>query len=109
MKLIDPMKAKALVRAAVVPFVFVAAIVLIGPLTYDDQAHQSLVAFSRQLSAWGGQLFGLDLAAPRQSIFSLARDLDRTVTVLDHAVVRSSRLIGLGNFITRGSVYTVAD
>jgi rare lipoprotein A len=49
------------------------------------------------------------MTAPRQNIFSLARDLDRTLLIVDHTDVYSSRLVGLTNFITRGSVYFVAD
>lgn len=96
-------------KTAGVAALLLAAIAIVGPLTYDNAAHLALDNASRRWSRWGNQVFGLDLTAPRQNIFSLARDLDRTVTVVDHGTVRSSVLMGLSNFISRGAIHTVAD
>jgi rare lipoprotein A len=85
------------------------AVVLIGPLTYDQQAHHAMDAFLHRWSAWGGPLLGLDVSAPRQNVFSLARDLDRRITIIDHHEERRAWLLGAGNFLMRGSLYTVAD
>ncbi len=86
-----------------------AAVVLAGPLTYDEQAHLVLNDATRHYSVWGNQLLGLDITAPRQNIFSLMRDMDRVVVVVDHGTVHRSYMFGLANFISRGSMVTVSD
>lgn len=96
-------------HALFVAVLVVGAVAIAGPLTYDDQAHQTFNTAVRRWSRWGDQLIGLDLTAPRQNIFSLALDLDRRVVIVDHGATHSSHLLGPANFITRGSLYTVAD
>src|SRR5512133_2970622 len=98
-----------LLNAVIASFLAVAAISIIGPLTYDERAYHWLDASARSWSRWGDQVFGLDITVPRQNVFSLIRDLDRTTTIVDHSTVYSSRLMGLANWVGRGSVYTVAD
>ena len=96
---------KSVSVAALVAF----AVSLVGPLTYDEHAHLVFDTATRRWASWGDQLLGLDLTAPRQNIFSLARDLDRVIVITDHGTVHSSRLLGLANFLSRGSIVTVAD
>jgi rare lipoprotein A len=100
---------RVLVRALAVTSLVAAAVALVGPLTYDDQAHLKFNTATREWSVWGDQLLGLDVTSPRQNLFSLARDLDRVVVIADHGATRSSRLLGLANFVTRGAIVTVGD
>lgn len=86
-----------------------AAVSIIGPLTYSDGAHQSLDAVARMWGVFGDQLLGLDLALPRQNVFSLVRDLKRKITIVDRGQVRVSHFFGLVNFARRGGAWTVAD
>jgi hypothetical protein len=87
----------------------IASIALVGPFTYDVTAHKALDDATQRFSWWGGPLVGFDFTAMRQNVFSLARDLDRTVTVQDHGVTYRSRFMGFSNFISRGQFRTVAD
>jgi hypothetical protein len=82
---------------------------LAGPFTYDIAAHRWLNDAARDWSGWGNQLIGFDVGAPRQNLFSLARDLTRQVRVVDHGVAHETWLIGFSNFLSRGQVHTVAD
>jgi rare lipoprotein A len=100
---------RVLLKALFVTVLVAAAVSLVGPLTYDQHAHLVFDAASRHWSFFGDQLLGLDVTAPRQNIFSLARDLDRVTVIVDHGTVYSSRLMGLANFVSRGSIATVAD
>jgi|GEM_PF-6144338 len=100
---------RILARAVLVTFLVATAVSIVGPLTYDERAHGVLDASSRQFSFFGNQLLGFDIATPRQNLFSLVRDLDKTIEVFDHATVYRSKTLGLTNFITRGQVHTVAD
>ena len=100
---------KIFLKSLAVTALVAVAVALVGPLTYDEQAHFVFDTATRHLAAWGDQLLGFDVTAPRQNIFSLARDLDRVVVVVDHGVIHSSRVLGFANFISRGSIATVAD
>jgi hypothetical protein len=61
------------------------------------------------MSVFGSQFLGFDVTVPRQNIFSLVRDLDKTVEVADHATIYRSGMLGVANFISRGNIHTVAD
>lgn len=89
--------------------VLLAGAMLIAPLTYSRSAHEALDATSRRWAGVANPLLGFELTMPRQNIFSLARDMSQAVVVIDHAQVYWSHLLGFANFITRGSIYTVAD
>lgn len=103
-------RARKILRHALIVTAFVAgAVALVGPLTYDERAHGALDAATREFQFFGGQLVGFDVTAPRQNLFSLVRDLDKTIEIVDHATVHQSRTLGVANFISRGSVHTVAD
>lgn len=100
---------KIVLKSLAVTALVAAAVALAGPLTYDEHAHFVFDDATRRWAMWGDQLLGFDLTAPRQNIFSLARDLDRVIVVVDHGNLYSSRVMGLANFISRGSIATVAD
>lgn len=100
---------KIFLKSLAVTALVAAAIVLVGPLTYDEQAHLSFDDATRRWAVLGDQLLGFDLTAPRQNIFSLARDLDRVIVIVDHGTIYRSRVLGLANFVSRGSIATVAD
>lgn len=85
------------------------ALVLAWPLASSEPAQRELDAITRRAAVLGDQVLGFDVTAPRQNIFSLARDLRRATVVIDHGTVRRSRLLGLANFVSRGAVSTVAD
>lgn len=100
---------KIFLKSLAVTALVTIAVALVGPLTYNEQAHLMFDDATRHWSAWGDQLLGFDLTAPRQNAFSLARDLDRVVVVVDHGTIYSSRVLGLANFVSRGSIATIAD
>ncbi len=100
---------RILAHALLVSSLVAIAVALVGPLTYDERAHAALDDASRSLSFFGDQVLGFDVTAPRQNIFSLVRDFDKTIQVADHATMYRSRMLGLANFISRGQVHTVAD
>jgi hypothetical protein len=97
------------VRAFAATVLVIGSISIIGPLTYDEQAYAAFDQASRAWRGWGDQVLGIDLTAPRQNLFSLVRDLDRTVTVVDHSTIYRSHLMGLTNWMSRGALYSVAD
>ncbi|HTP56972.1 MAG TPA: septal ring lytic transglycosylase RlpA family protein [Candidatus Paceibacterota bacterium] len=78
-------------------------------LTYDRQAQIRLDSGSRAWSGWGGPLYGFNITQARENVFTLVRDLRRTVTVMDHADLLSTGMIGVMNYVTHGAVYSVAD
>lgn len=91
-----------------------AVLLLIGfgfaaGLTYDRQAHIRLDQGARAWMGWGGPLYGLDIAQARANIFTLVRDLRRTVTIVDHGTVDRSVMMDVMNYASRGGVRTVAD
>jgi len=88
---------------------FVAGLFLAGPLTYDPAAHGAFTAAARAWERWGNPLVGLELTMPRQNLFTLAYDVSRPVTVVDHGTIRRSHLIGPASFLSRGGIATVAD
>jgi Lytic transglycolase len=100
---------RILLKSLTVTALVTAALALVGPLTYDEQAHLVFDDATRRWAVWGDQLVGLDITAPRQNIFSLTRDLDRVIVIVDHGTIYRSRMLGLANFISRGSIATVAD
>jgi rare lipoprotein A len=97
------------VRGLAVTVLAAAALAVVMPLTAGDQAHRTLNDAVWRLRGWGNQFIGLDITAVRQNIFSLVRDLDRTVRVVDHDTAHTSYTLGLYNFLTRGNVRTVGD
>lgn len=97
------------VRAFAVTALVLGSIAIMGPLTYDEEAYDTFNQATRAWQGWGNQVLGIDLTAPRQNLFSLIRDLDRTVTVVDHLAVHRSHLMGLTNWMSRGAIYSVAD
>lgn len=100
---------RVMIRALGVTALVTAAVALVSPLTYDERAHSILDEATRQNRFWGDQLIGFDVTLPRQNIFSLVRDLDRVIEIVDHATVYRSEVLGLANFVSRGGVYTVLD
>ncbi|MCC6934606.1 MAG: septal ring lytic transglycosylase RlpA family protein [Candidatus Yanofskybacteria bacterium] len=100
---------RVLARALFVSAFVAAAVALVGPLTYDEHAHAALNDATLRWSWWGDQVVGFDVTAPRQNLFSLARDLDRVIPLVDHGTVHRSRMLGFANFVTRGGVRTVGD
>ncbi len=100
---------RLLARALMVTCLVAVAVALVAPLTYDQRAHMVLDASSRRMQVLGNQFLGLDITAPRQNIFSLVRDLDKTIEVADHATIYRSRMLGFANFMSRGEIHTVAD
>lgn len=84
-------------------------VALVGPLFFGTGAHDRFDQLSRQWGITGNQLIGLDLTQARQNIFSLARDLSRTITVVDRGTSHTTRFFGVINFIRRGGTWTVAD
>lgn len=96
-------------RALMVTGLVASAVALVGPLTYDERAHAVLDVASRRMNVVGNLFLGFDVTAPRQNIFSLVRDLDKTIEVADHATIYRSSMLGVANFISRGEIYTVAD
>ncbi|HUO75835.1 MAG TPA: septal ring lytic transglycosylase RlpA family protein [Candidatus Paceibacterota bacterium] len=78
-------------------------------LTYDRQAYIRLDAGTHTWSGWGGPLYGLDLTQARANVFTLVRDLRRTVTIVDHGTVDRSIMMDVMNYVSRGEVRTVAD
>ncbi len=109
MKLLTFRARKIFLRSLAVTALVTAAVALVGPLTYDEHAHLVFNDATRYWTVWGDQLLGFDLTAPRQNIFSLARDLDRVIVIVDHGTIYHSRILGLANFVSRGSISTVAD
>jgi len=101
--------AAAFVRGLAVTVLATVALAVVMPLTVGDQAHRTLNDAVWHLRGWGNQFIGLDITAVRQNIFSLVRDLDRTVRVVDHDTAHTSSTAGLYNFLTRGAVRTVGD
>jgi rare lipoprotein A (RlpA)-like double-psi beta-barrel protein len=92
------------------PSILIFGVMLIGiSLFYHTQLHHHITTGAHAWSAWGNQVFGLDITAPRQNIFSLLHDLSHPVRITDHGVVHRSRLMGISNFLSRGEVRTVAD
>ena len=100
---------KLLVKSCMVTALVALAVMLVGPLTYDERAHAALDSATRGLEYWGDQLVGFDVTLPRQNLFSLIRDLDRNVQIVDHATIHRSRMLGLANFVSRGSIHTTSD
>lgn len=104
---------KSIRRFSLRPFAVVCivacAVALTGPLTYDTRAHAALDNATEYYRFLGDQVFGIDITAPRQNLFSLIRDIDHVVEVVDHATVHKSWMLGLTNFITRGRMHSVAD
>ncbi len=100
---------RLVLRALLVTGLVAGAVALVSPLTYDERAHAALDSTTREFRFLGNQLVGLDVTAPRQNLFSLIRDLDKTVEVVDHDVVHRSHVLGLANFFFRGQLRTVAD
>lgn len=100
---------KILIRSLAVTALVTAAVSLVGPLTYDERAHRVLNDATRAFAPLGDQLLGLDLTAPRQNLFSLVRDLDRIIVIVDHGTVLRSQMLGLANFASRGAISTVSD
>ncbi len=99
----------ASVRALITSALVMMSLVLIGPLTYDEQAHLRLDVATRTWAWTGDQVLGFDVTAPRQNIFSLAHDIDRTIVIVDHGTVLQSRMLGVANWVGRGAVHTVGD
>jgi len=100
---------KILLKSLTVTALVAVAVALVGPLTYDEQAHLMFDDATRRWSVWGDQILGFDVTAPRQNIFSLVRDLDRVVVIVDHGTIYRSHMLGLANFVSRGSISTIAD
>lgn len=98
-----------LAHALIVAALVTIAVALVGPLTYDERAHALLDVGSRSVNRFGNQLFGVDVTVPRQNIFSLVRDLDKSILIVDHGQQYSSRMIGVMQFATRGGIHTIAD
>lgn len=96
-------------KSLLVALLVVVAIVLVTPFTYGERAYLALDDATRHWSGWGNQLLGIDVTSPRQNIFSLARDLHRVIVIVDHGTVYRSRLLGLVNFVSRGSLSTISD
>lgn len=100
---------RVVVHALLVSVLVATAVALVGPLTYDEHAHAALNGAALRWSWWGDQLLGFDMTAPRQNLFSLVRDLDRVVVIVDHGNTHRSRMLGVANFISHGGMRTVGD
>jgi hypothetical protein len=99
----------ASLRALLTSVLVLISIALSGPLTYDEQAHLRLDVATRSWAWTGDQVVGFDLTAPRQNIFSLARDIDRMIVIVDHGTVLQSRMLGISTWVSRGAIHTVRD
>lgn len=75
----------------------------------QEDAQDALDAHVRPFRALGDQIIGLDVVGVRSNIFSLGRDLRQPVVIEDHGALSSSWALAIVNFLTRGSVMTVAD
>lgn len=100
---------RSAVARAIPAVAFIAGLFLAGPLTYDPAAHGAFTAAARTWSRWGSPFVGLEFTMPRQNLFTLAYEVGRPVTVVDHGAVRRSYLIGPVSFLSRGGIATVAD
>jgi hypothetical protein len=99
----------ALGQGVLAAALFTFAVAVVGPLAYDPASHAALNRQAQAMRYWGNQLWGFDITQPRQNLFSLVRDMADSVTVVDHGMVYSSRLMGLMQFVSRGRIFTVAD
>lgn len=102
-------RARALFRGVGAAILFLIAVLVTVPFTYDDAAHARLDAGVAQWLPWGDQVLGFEFTLPRQNIFSLVRDVRRAVVVIDHGTAMQSRMLGVSLFISRGAIATVAD
>jgi hypothetical protein len=96
-------------RVASIGGIGALALALVGPLAYSPAAHRALNGAARSWSVAGDQLLGFNVTEPRQNIFSLVRDVSRTVRVRDHGALLQSRWAGVLNFASRGRIGTSAE
>jgi hypothetical protein len=85
------------------------AIVLVGPLTYRQDAQHQLDVQTRTYSQFGGPLVGLNSSIVRSNIFTLALDVLHPVRIVDHGTLHQSYLLGVWNFMSGGTIETIAD
>lgn len=87
----------------------VGAVIFAGPLIFDEAAHQALNNRARAWGTWGNGFLGLEVTAPRASVFSFVRDMRQDLELYDHNRRIAKRAINLGQFMTRGSLDTIGD
>lgn len=93
-------------------FLYVPALLISFVIAIALNSGGVCAQFEQTMHQWrsaGNSLIGFNVGAPRQNIISLVRDVSREVRVIDHGVLRTSALAGPVNYLSQGSIYSVAD